>query len=135
MAGGDKSHIEDPAVKDANNISDNRLNIKSIAWHKSIFIADLVVLAIDAPQVAVPEEKVADSPVTGYGRLFAAVNADGADHVRCICVTVAQLPRISVGTAFSRTDAAVFQFGVYFVIHHFEQLESQNSKSQHPNSK
>lgn len=56
MAGRDKANIDDPAVKDTDNIMDDRINIVSITKYIGILVADLVVLAVNATQVAMPEK-------------------------------------------------------------------------------
>jgi hypothetical protein len=68
-----------------------------------MFITDLVVLAIDAPQVAVSEENVANASLPRNYGLFSTVYANGTDLKRGIGIAISQFPGVAVGPTFPGT--------------------------------
>jgi hypothetical protein len=72
--------------------------------------ADLIILAIQALQVAPTEKHIADPPGSADGRLFPPVDADGADVVGSIAATIPQLPGIPVHPAVTGAQQAMVKF-------------------------
>ena len=64
--------------------------------------ADLKVLAIDALQIAVREEYVADAALARYDGLLAAVKADRRDLETAPRPAIARAARRAIGAAFAR---------------------------------
>ena len=72
--------------------------------------ADLVVLTVEALEVAVGEEDVADALGAADDGLFAAVEADGAYAESSPCAAVAQLAVETPRMALARAGSAGAEF-------------------------
>lgn len=75
-----------------------------------MIVADLPVLAVNALQVAVCEEDVADPVVAAHRRLLPPVDADGADAEPGACLAPSGRRNQAVGMAFARTEGTVCEF-------------------------
>jgi len=72
--------------------------------------ADLIILAIQALQVAPTEKHIADPPGSADGWFFSPVDAYGADAEGSITATIPQLPGIPVHPAATRAQQAMVKF-------------------------
>jgi hypothetical protein len=69
-----------------------------------------VILAVNALQVAVGKEYIADAFITGNSRFFTLVCKNGRNSERGISLAIAQFPGEPVGVAISRANPASPEF-------------------------
>jgi hypothetical protein len=72
--------------------------------------ADLKILAIDALQVAVGKENIADAMGAADNRFLAAMSTDGTDVISCVTSAISHFSHITVHPAKSGADHTVVEF-------------------------
>jgi hypothetical protein len=106
MAGGDAIDIVAPhALK----VQHDRCQLVVIQFAALAQMADIIILAESAPQVAVGEKNGARSLATHQGRLFAEMGIIGGYHGQSAGVTGSGLPVRSVHATATRAQGAAGQ--------------------------
>jgi hypothetical protein len=93
----DKSDMTDTDVYESVYMLDDLVELEAFLDRE--ITADLVILAIDALEVAMGEEYVAYSGVSAEDRLLAVVKANGADRVSLAASAIPSISDFSGGTA------------------------------------
>jgi len=104
-----KTHDIDPGIEDPGNLPDHLLQGHFVRTVIQTVVADLMVLAVDALQVAMGKEDVADALRTADDRLFATVSIDGGNAESGSGLAVSPVFSEAVCMTASRTEGTIVQ--------------------------
>jgi hypothetical protein len=105
-----KTYCLSALVQACNDTINHLFKCHDSFFHRSPVPADLKILAIDALQVAVGKENIADAINTAYNRFLATMDADGTDVVTCIRSAITQFSHVAVNPTETGADHTMVEF-------------------------
>jgi hypothetical protein len=95
-----------PCSQDLYNLTEHLLQFHLLRTEIHRIVTYLVVLAVNALQIAMGEKNVTNALVSRNSRFFSPMDAYGRNIERCISFTIAGFGRKTVGVAIPRTNTA-----------------------------
>ena len=105
-----KTNCFSALVETGNNIFNHFIQRHYRFLTQSLVPADLKILAIDALQVAVGKENIADAICSAYNGFLSAMEADGTDVITRVRSAIPQFSHIAVNPTVTGTDHTMVEF-------------------------